>query len=169
MSKSSTISVKIEKAAHTYEVDFASLPEVSRNRVIAYGLTQILSDAAASVATSASVDGRRVPLKGNDLARATMAAKALCDARLDDLSKGILRRARESDPVAAEAKRIAIRLVNKSDDFRKWLAANGHKATDKAATEELASRAEKVAANPKVIAQAEAAVAALAELDLDAA
>ena len=161
----STFKIAVDKASHTYEVDFDAMPEVSRNRVIAYGLTQLLSDAAASVATTANIEGRRVPLKGNDLAKAHMAAKALTDHRIADLSAGILRRAREGDPVSAEAKRIAIRLVNKSDDYRKWLAKSGNKPGDKDATAELAKRAEVRAADPKVIALAQAHVDALAELE----
>lgn len=163
-----TMSIKVDKAAHTYEVDFDALPEVSRNRVIAYGLTQLLADAAASVATSANVGGRRIPLVGNDLAKAQIEAKALTDARLADLSAGILRRMREGDPVSAEAKRIAIRLVNKSDDFRKWLAKAGHKPGDKEAVDELSKRAGVLATSAKVIAMAERYIAEMAELGEDA-
>lgn len=157
--------ITVEKASHTYDVDFGSFPEPAQRRVIAYGLTQLLSDAAASVATTANIDGRRIPLAGNALASATMAAKALSDARLDDLSKGILRRMREGDPVTARAKQIAIRFVNKSDDFRQWLATNAHKATDKPAIEELAKRAEVIAASAKTIALAERQLADEADLD----
>ena len=157
--------VTVEKAGHTYEIDFASFPEPAQRRVIAYGLTQLLSDAAASVATTASIDGRRVPLAGNALASARMEAKRMADDRLDDLAKGILRRVREGDPVSARAKQIAIRITNKSDAFRQWLASGGHKATDKPAIEELAKRACELAATPKVIAMAERQLADEAELD----
>jgi hypothetical protein len=170
MSKSNEVSmfkIIIDKAAKTYEIDFAALPPVSQERVIAYGLTQLLGDAAAPIATSASIDGRRVPLAGNDLAKANIAARELVEKRLADLSAGILRRVREGDPVAAEARRIAIRIVNKSDDFRKWLATNGLKAGDKDAVTELSSRAEVTAASPKVIAMAEKYVADMAELDAE--
>lgn len=157
--------VTVEKAAHTYEIDFASFPEPAQRRVIAYGLTQLLSDAAASVTTTASIDGRRVPLVGNALASARISAKTMADERLDDLSKGILRRVREGDPVSARAKQIAIRNTNKSDDFRQWLANGGHKATDKPAIEELAKRAGLLAATPKVLALAERQLADEADLD----
>ena len=157
--------ITVDKANTSYEIDFDSLPEVSRNRVISYGLTQLMSDAAASVATTVSVDGRRIALKGNDLAKAYVSAKALVDQRIADLTAGILRRVREGDPVSAEAKRIAIRLVNKSEDYRKWLAAKSYKPGDKEATAELAKRAEKRAADPKVIALATAHVESMAELE----
>ena len=159
--------INVEKAASSYDVDFDAFPEVSRNRIIAYGLTQLLSDAAAPVAVSANVDGRRVALKGNDLAKAQMSAKELVEKRLADLTVGILRRVREGDPVSAEAKRIAIRLVNKSDDYRKWLAKHNAKPGDKDATEELAYRAAKLAESSKVIAMAERYVAEMAELGED--
>lgn len=129
----------IDKANYSYEVDFAKLPEVSRNRVIEYGLTQLLSDAAASVATTDKVGTNRVQKTGSDLVKANVAAKELCDQRVSDLESGILRRTRSSsvDPVEAEATRVAINLVRKDKAFAAFMAQHGLKATDKGATDEL--------------------------------
>lgn len=161
--------INIEKAAASYEIDFAALPEVSRNRVISYGLTQLLSDAAAPVATSASIDGRRIPLVGKDLAKANMEAAKLVEARLSDLKEGTLRRARESsiDPVEAEAKRIAIDTVRRSPVFKSWLAANKHNATDKEAVSKLAELAGPVSKQANVMAVAERNVTARNELEIE--
>lgn len=156
--------VFIKKADRKYSVDFDSLPSVSQNRVIEYGLTQILSDAAASVATTDIREGRRIPLSAKALEKARGEAAVMVEARLSDLSNGILRRVRETDAVAAEARKIAIRLVNKSADFRQWLAANGHKATDKPAIEELAKRAGERAKAEDVLSIAEKHVAELEAL-----
>lgn len=142
----------IDKANHTYEVDFASLPEVSRNRVIEYGLTQLLSDAAASIATTDKIGTNRVPKTGSDLVKANGDAKALCDQRIADLSAGVLRRVRTSsvDPVEAEATRVAISVVRKDKDFLAFLAQHGFKATDKGATDELQSRVEAKKSDPAI-------------------
>lgn len=132
----------IDKANHTYEIDFASLPEVSRSRVIEYGLTQLLGDAAASVATTDKIGTNRVQKTGADLVKANVDAKALCDQRLADLSAGVLRRTRTSsvDPVEAEAMRVAISVVRKEKEFLAFLAQHSFKATDKGATDELQRR-----------------------------
>jgi hypothetical protein len=156
----------IEKANHTYEVDFAKLPEVSRNRVIEYGLTQLLSDAAASVATTDKVGTNRVSKTGEDLVKANAAARTLIEQRLADLSAGVLRRVRESsvDPVEAEARRIAIAVVRKDKAFLAFLAQHGLKATDKAATDEMVTRVAKVSQDAKVRKIAAARVKEMEEL-----
>jgi hypothetical protein len=146
-------SINVKKAAASYEVDFDGLPEVSRNRVIIYGLTQLLSDAAASVPMSADIEGRKVPLKGKDLATAIMNAKTEVEKRLTDLQNGVLRRVRTAsgDPVEARARQLAIRAIQKDPDFRAWVAKAGVKFTDETATEELAKRATAlVESNPKL-------------------
>lgn len=161
--------INVEKAAKSYDIDFDVLPEVSRNRVIAYGLTQLLSDAAAPVATSASIDGRRIALVGKELASANIAAAVLVEQRLSDLMSGTLRRARESsiDPIDAEAKRIALDKVRKAPVFVSWLKANGHKATDKDAVSKLAELAAPVAARDDVRKLAERRVKATNDLDIE--
>lgn len=129
----------IDKANHTYEIDFSALPEVSQARVIEYGLTQLLSDAAASIATTDKVGTNRVSKTGADLVKANVAAKELCDQRIADLSAGVLRRTRTSsqDPIEAEATRVAINLVRKDKSFLAFLAQHSVKAVDKVATDEL--------------------------------
>jgi hypothetical protein len=161
--------IAVKKANASYDVDFDSMPEVSRNRVIVYGLTQLLSDAAATVALSANVDGRKVPLKGKELASAHIAAKKEADERLGDLFNGVLRRVRESgNPVESRARQIAIRQVQKDSAFRAWVAAEGVKFTDTKATEELAKRAgELVKSNPKIAAIAQRQIDDEAALSVD--
>ena len=160
--------IEIEKAGKTYSIDFDNLPRVSQVRVIRYGLGQLLSDAAAPVATSTLIGGKRIPFKGNDLVKAQAAAIEAVDKRLADLSAGILRRVRESsiDPVESEARKIAIARVRDSESFKAFLAENALKPTDKDAVSELAERAAKVAQNPKVRALAQRRVDEMSELDI---
>lgn len=163
------LSVFVEKANATYSVDFDSLPAATRARIVRYGLTQLLSDAAAPVATTASIDGRRIPKVGKDLADATMKAKALVDQRFSDLSAGILKRVRESsvDPVSAEARRIAIGRVRVAPAFVKWLTTNNLKPTDKDAVAKLATLAGPLAERPDIRAEAERRLNEVAELEID--
>lgn len=158
----------IEKAGKKYVIDFAALPEVSQGRVIRYGLEQLLSDAASSVATTTKVGTNRVPLKGADLAKAQVLAIELIDRRVADLFGGILRRVRESsiDPKESEARKIAISLVKRAPAFIAWLGENKLSATDKEAVNELAKQAAEVAKRPKVQALAAKRVAEMADLDL---
>ena len=159
----------IDKAGKKYVIDFAAFPEVSRARVIRYGLEQLLSDAAASVATTTKVGTNRVPLKGAEMAKAQAAAIELINRRLADLSAGILRRVRESsiDPVESEARKIAIAKIKASPAWAKWLTDNKVGATDKEAVNELASRSAELAKNAKVRALAQRRVDEMSELDLD--
>lgn len=156
----------IDKANTSYDVDFAKLPQKSQDRVIEYGLSQLLSDAAASVATTTKVGNSRVTLAGNDLVKAHTAAKALVDQRMADLSAGILRRVRESsaDPVESEARKIAIALVNKDKDFLSFLSEKGLKRTDKDATDELQKRVEKQVVRKDIVALATKRVKEMEEL-----
>lgn len=159
----------IEKAGQKYTIDFAALPTVSQDRVIRYGLEQLLSDAASSVATTDKVGNNRVQKKGADLAKAQVAARELIDRRVADLSAGILRRVRESsiDPVESEARQIAIKAIKSSPKWLAWLAENSLGATDKEAVSELATRAAALAKQPKVQALAAKRVAEMGDLDLD--
>lgn len=161
--------ITIEKAAKRYEIDFFALPEASRNRVIHYGLTQLLSDAAAPVPTSSTIEGRRIPLTGKDLASAQMSAAKLVDQRLADLLEGTLRRARESsiDPVDAEAKRIALSKVRVAPVYTSWLKANNLKPTDKDAVAKLAELASPVASRDDVRALAKSRVDAAEKLEIE--
>jgi len=159
----------IEKAGKKYHVDFAALPSVSQDRVIRYGLEQLFSDAAASVATTTKVGNNRVPLKGAEMAKAQAQAIELIDRRHADLVAGILRRVRESyiDPVESEARKVAIGLVKKSKGFIAWLAKNKLSPTDKDAVSELARLAAELAKTDKVRAIAVRRVAEMDELSED--
>lgn len=87
-------SVNLKKIGKALEVDVANMPEVSLQHVFNYGLRQLLNDAMASA--------------GDDAAKAEAQAKE----RLANLMSGTLRASRESDPVAAEAKRLAYRMID---------------------------------------------------------
>lgn len=149
-----TCVVHVKKAGESFSFNFAELPEASQNYLIGYGARQAIADACASAKTEAE-------------------AKGLCQKRLDNLLKGVIRAERESDPVAREARRIAVEKTNK------WAKANGivltakddATASVKAAVEAnvvtWTKRVEALRAHPDVIKRAEANVAALDELDID--
>ena len=155
------ITVKIEKA--NASVEFASrdddtLSDAVRDRVWAYGVKQLLNDAAAPVTVK--------DLKGAQLVKAQAAALELVNKRRQDLIDGVLRRAREGDAVASEARRIAIKAINKSADFRKWLADNGIKAADKAAVKALSEQADVLMKRADIVAAATKIVATRNELEI---
>lgn len=83
--------IGIKATGDSHEIDFAALPEASRDFIVAYGLKQLLNDAHVS---EKEVDAKR----------------ALIDKKLAKLRDGTLgiREAREAtDPVYAEAIRMA--------------------------------------------------------------
>jgi hypothetical protein len=98
--------IYISKLDETLEIPFTELPEVSREHVIKYGLTQILSDACASVSVKNG--------ESKDDARALVMKK------LDALIDGTVRVAgvRTSDPVRARAIELAIDMTVKGQ-FKK--------------------------------------------------
>jgi hypothetical protein len=102
-----TETVRVVKAETDYTVDPAQLPDHVRDHVWAYGLRQILNDAAAS-------------------AKNADEAKGMADKRFANLLAGTLRASsgRESDPVKAEALRLATAKVHTA------LRAKGHKIAD---------------------------------------
>lgn len=138
-----THTIRVNKAAESFEVDFAKLPDASQAHVIAYGLRQLLNDAAAS-------------------ANKGTASRDAVQKRLDNLMAGTLRAStgRTADPVAREAKSIAERLVSTGKVQHKG------KPIPKDHPERAAIIA-KVAASDKVQAKARANVKATADMELD--
>lgn len=154
----------------TVAIDGKTLPGISFNRAVVYGITQLISDAAASVPLSVKVEGRKVKLKGKELAAAQVKAGKKARDRISDLVNGILVKARESsvDPVEARAKKLATATIQKDDgpqSWRAWCAGFGLKVTDSDATAELTARvAELVAEDPDYLEMAEDQIAAEAKL-----
>jgi hypothetical protein len=128
----------IVRKTHRFETDFDNLPEVSRNKIIAYGFQQLMNDAAAPAKTDDEVD-------------------ALVNKRLDNLCDGVLRATttRVGDPVAREAKSIATAKV---------LAALKTKGLN-AKHPDFAKLVAEYAARPATIDLAKAHVAEAASLD----
>lgn len=128
------IGVALGKTGHSVTVQTERLdPEVLAH-VFGYGLKQVLNDAAAGGKTTDEKVG-------------------LFNKKLEALYEGTLRAARESDPVAREAKRIAT----------DWLAAKG--VGPKA--EDFKAKLAKVMADEKIQHLARVAVERAKELDLD--
>lgn len=161
----STRTVFIDKADKSYTIDLLTLPTPSALFFIDYGISQKYGDSAASVKFSSNIDGRKVAFAGKDKVAAILAAVTLVDETHEAFASGNIRRTRTSDPVAAQARRIAITKVSNSPDYKAWLAKSNLKPGDKDATAELAKRAEVLASNPSVIALAESFVASMAALD----
>jgi hypothetical protein len=151
------LSTFVKKADAKFATEWETLPEVSRNHIIAYGFRQIIADACASAKTESE-------------------AKGMCAKRLDNLIKGVLQAPRESDPIAKEARRIAVDITTA------WAKKNGvalvakDDADDKAKAavaknqETFTARVEALRTNDKVLAQARKnveAAAALGDLDID--
>lgn len=148
------VSTFVKKADARFETDFDQLPQASREFIISYGYRQIIADACASAKTEGEALG-------------------MCQKRHDNLVKGILRSERESDPVAVEAKAIATKLTTK------WARENGIALTAKddadSATKAqvetnqatFIARVAKLKVDERVLAQAKANVAALADLEID--
>lgn len=140
-----TQEVRVVKADHAFTINPADLPAHVVDHVWAYGLRQILNDAAASAKTKDEALG--------------MAQK-----RYDNLLAGTLRAAtgRESDPVRAEAIRIA------SDKVKKALVAKGHKLADVKASQIRELAIGLVAKDPAITETAKANVEAAKALVIDA-
>jgi hypothetical protein len=140
-----TETVRVVKAETDYTVDPAQLPDHVRDHVWAYGLRQILNDAAAS-------------------AKNADEAKGMADKRFANLLAGTLRASsgRESDPVKAEALRLATAIVHKA------LRAKGFKIADvkPAQVRELALA--KIEKDPDIMALAKANVEQAKALSVDA-
>ena len=138
-----TATVSIRKANMTINA-LRSWPQASLDKVFAYGLQQILNDAAAPA--------------GKDAARADIEALVL--KRVDNLSKGVMRASfvRTSDPVAVEALRIATERVVAA-------AKAKNRKLDAPSIRKLAI--DLVAKRPDITATAKANVEARDALDID--
>lgn len=122
------------KSDESTTIDMANWSVESVRYILAYGLTQ-QADAASSVPTSHIVDGRRVAMDGEDLAKARTAAAKAINARLNDLREGKVPTGGGGGAPLTDLVR-ATRQVTK--DF---LVANGWKvgAADKAVTKDAAA------------------------------
>lgn len=144
----------VKKADAKFEADFDKLPEVTQTYIINYGWRQCIADAAAS-------------------AKDEKDALGYCQKRYDNLLKGIIRAERESDPVAKEARRLAVEMTNR------WAKSGGvalsakddadakTKAQVEANMATWTKRVEALRVHPDILAQAEKNVKALGELDID--
>jgi hypothetical protein len=130
--------IRVAKAGKSYEFDWETLPEATRDHVIMYGLRQILNDSTASAPSGESEEG-----------------KGLADKRYDALLSGMLRASgtREGDPVKSRAKALALAAVLKGKNFLAWVGTQKvdgkpAKLSDKIVMDEARKRAAEVAAKP---------------------
>lgn len=113
--------INIAKAETSIEVDFAALPEVSREYIVNYGLTQALNDAVAPLAV---IDGKvcvnKKPLEDTSADKFEEIVLGRVQKKLDALIAGTVRVAgvRVGDPVKAEAIEIAIDMTVRGE-FKK--------------------------------------------------
>lgn len=132
-------------------VDTTALPQTALDHVLYIGLRNILMDAHASATLE------KHPVRDDMIA----ASRALAEKKLAALMSGVVRAAptaRTSDPVMARARKMALKPVN--DAWR----AKGRKPSDMTTEERTKFVDDYLAANPKVIETARAAIAAEAEL-----
>lgn len=123
------------------DVDYDALPDVSKTHIVNYGLRQLLNDAMVSGET----DSER---------------RGLADKRLANLVAGVLRAARESDPVEAEIRRLAIARA-KAD----WKREHGaFPSAEQHRGDAFQARVTALRGNAKLREIAEANVAKAAEL-----
>ncbi len=104
---------------------------------------------------------------GAALAALQSQALGLAQKKLDSLIAGVVktRVIGEADPVARQARLLAITHVQKDAEYKAWVGANAPgKANEQAARDELYRRVQEVQVHPKVVAMAEAMVAASAGL-----
>lgn len=141
--------VFIKKLDRSVDVpEWADLSVATQAYLIDYAWKQSLGDAAAS-------------------AKSVRDAESLIMKRLHNLKNGVLRAAREGDPIAKEARRIAFAMVQAAPQFQAWAKDNGHKATDKPFQEELRQLGLKLAAREDIVARAKANLEAIDELEVD--
>jgi hypothetical protein len=146
---SNVLAYSVKKAGKSFDVKVSDFsPEVVAS-IFQTGLGRILNDLVASAKTEAE-------------------AVAAVNKKLDAWARGEIRAARESDPVAVEAKRIAIQRIQADDGFRAWVKANANgKPTDAKAAAKLAELLSKVMANPAVQALAKSNVESRQGLEID--
>lgn len=148
-----TVTREIGKAGE-FTVNLADMPEASLQYIFAYGLKQVLADAHSQ-------------------AKNADEAKAMTGKKLDALMRGEFRvsSSRTSDPVMAEAKRLANVEFKKYSKNAVEAAVAKLKAKDESFTEADCIAAIKQALVAKMKPQAEQNVAALKAisegLDLD--
>lgn len=138
----------------TLDVSWEDLPQNALEHVIYIGLRNILMDAHASITKDEYPDP--------DHLMAT--AEALAERKLSALMKGEVRVAgtrSRVDQVMAEAIRLATAMV------KKGLQKAGKRLADYKPAELRAAAEKLVAKNPSLVTQAEANIAALAELDAE--
>jgi hypothetical protein len=125
-------------------VAIADWPLASIEKIFAYGFQQLLNDAAAPAKDESEI-------------------MPLVQKRIDNLANGVLRASpnRESDPVKAEAIRIATGMVEKA------LKAKGLKVKDVGATKVRELAKELIAKNESITATAQANVTATKDLSID--
>jgi hypothetical protein len=131
-----------KKAGKDYAVRVLDYtPEVLAS-IFTVGMARILGDTHANAKTAEEAD-------------------AAILKKLDAWARGEVRASRgesSADPVAAEAFRMAIGKVKRSDDFKAWVVAAKCKSTDKPAVEELGKRAKVLATRADIVALAQSIV-----------
>ena len=132
--------VSIGKTGKALDVNFAEFAPHVLQYIVSYGIKQVLNDAGSAAKT----DAEKV---------------AMAEKNLDTLLRGEIRAARESDPVAARAKKIAIAVITK---------AMKAKGLDPAAKDSnFSTLVMEYAGKPAVREMAKAQLEAEADIDID--
>lgn len=150
---------KLDKDVTVPEWD--KLPKATQEHLIAYGWTQCLSDAAASV--------KFKDLDEASTAKARKVAEELIVKRLDNLIAGQIRATRtgvSADPVKRKARELAIKWVQANPKFIAWAKENELTAKDKDFVAKLSELA--AARTESFMAKAAELVAQESAIEVDA-
>lgn len=137
-----TVRYSCKKAGKDYDVQVSTFTDAVNESIFTVGMARILGDTHAN-------------------AKSPEEADAAVMKKLDAWARGEVRTSRgesSADPVAAEAFRMAIGKVKRTDDFKAWVTAAKCKPTDKPAVEELGKRARVLAARADIVALAQSIV-----------
>lgn len=144
------VSIHIKKAGQAFVIKTGDYSQAVNESIFTTGLGRIVNDLVASAKTEAE-------------------AIAAVNKKLDAWARGEVRSARESDPVASEAKKIAMQRIQQASSFKAWMTANKVKPTDAAYATMIAKNLPAIMAREDVQALAREAVAArnAIEVELD--
>ncbi len=148
---SEVVSVVVPLKGGTLDVEVGKLPPHILGEVFTYGLQQKLSDSVSS--------GEKFPTAKDK--------KAGMVATLARLMAGDWGATRESDPVKAEARKIATAKIQAMESFKAWAKSNGKKAGDKEYAEKIAANLPQVMALESVQAEAKRRVEAASALEVE--
>lgn len=142
------VAIHIKKAGQAFTIPVGTYAANVNESIFVTGLGRIVNDLVASAKTEAE-------------------AVAAVNKKLDAWARGEVRAARESDPVASEAKKIAMNRIVSSEQFKAWMAKEGVKPTDPRYAAAIMKNLATVQAREDVQALAKQAVEARAAIEVE--